>query len=323
MTTPPEPLVTIIVLNYNGKKALGQGRLCDVIRCIMNTEYTNFEIAFVDNGSDDDSCSIASELFAGHKNFRVIKLEKNMGFSKGNNEALKRLCSSAKYLVFLNNDVIVAPDWIHKAVERLETDYNIKGVKPLHIEPGGKRYSGVFLGRNASAVLVRDPDYDGLVAYISGASLIIRADAFREMGGFDERYRHYYQDIDLGWRLWTQGYRLVCVPQSIVIHLGGASSRMTFSEAERARFLAEDMWLFVIKNYPSAILIKSLFFIVASEFLYMAYYSVSTRKPSYLMGRIRGNLEIFKRIKELACIRRESCQKTIPRTLFSGAWFAR
>jgi hypothetical protein len=283
----------------------------------MNTQYRNFEIIFVDNGSDDDTCSFVRELFGGRKNSRIIELGRNLGFSKGNNEAVKLLDGKAKYLVFLNNDVIVASDWLDRAVEKLEKDNEIKGVKPLHIEPSGKRYSGALFGLNASAVILRDPNYDGVVGYISGACLIIRADAFRELGGFDERYKHYYQDMDLGWRLWTRGYKLVCVPQSIVTHLGGMSTRITLSERERARVWVEDMWLFVIKNYPTRILIKTLLFILASEFVYVAYYSLLTRNPAYLVGRIRGNLESFMRMKELIDVRHRACQKTIPGWLFS------
>ena len=314
------PLVTVIILNYNGRVSLGDEFLIRAIESVLNSNYPNLKVVFVDNGSQDGSYEFVCELFKQRKDFKAIRFEKNLGYSRGNNEAVRRLDHKPKYIVFLNNDVIVSYNWLKEAVRILESEEHIKGVKPLHLHPDGRSYSGVLFGLNARPVVIRDPLYSGVVAYVSGACLIIDAEVFEELGGFDEHYMHYYQDLDLGWNIWVRGYRLVSVPASIIFHIGGVATSSRFGEEGRAYCMIKDRCFFVFKNYPTKMLLKSLPFIIADLIADSCYHLLWTRNLGWFIGVIKGSISVLRDLKKLLTVRKKYVKRQPPSSLFSFKW---
>jgi GT2 family glycosyltransferase len=101
----------MIVLNYNSLKKLGE-RVLYFNRSIAYTNYSNFEMIVVDNGSIDGSDKLIEDELGRVGRGRVVKVEKNLGFTRGNNLGFELGCRSAKYVAFLNNDIEVEPDWL-------------------------------------------------------------------------------------------------------------------------------------------------------------------------------------------------------------------
>src|SRR5208283_3680269 len=94
------PLVSIVILNYNGKNCLS-----NCLSSVLDTKYSNFEVILVDNASTDYSLEMAQEVFGSDSRLRVVKNKTNVGFSGGNNVGFS--FAKGDYIVFLNNDTVV------------------------------------------------------------------------------------------------------------------------------------------------------------------------------------------------------------------------
>lgn len=223
-----QPLVSVVIVNFNGGEML--------IRClksVFDSKYEPIEIILVDNKSTDDSVAIAEKLFGERQNFKVVKLSRNVGFAQGNNVGVK-YCRG-KYIVFLNNDTIVDPLWLDRVVEVMERDSNIGAVQSKLLQLGNPRLldsAGDFIDSYCLSFKrgYGEEDrgqYDQIEEIFSarGAAMTVRADVLRDVGLFDSALFGSCEDIDLCWRIWLRGYRVLYVPQSIVYHVGGATKK--------------------------------------------------------------------------------------------------
>lgn len=120
--------VSIIILNYNGKSYLGK-LLDKAIESALNQTYPNMEISFIDNGSSDYSYKYVKDKY-GHK-VKCIRFERNYGYCLGNNLAVKYTAGDSKYLLFMNPDVILEPDYITRLVNILENNSRIAMIQGL------------------------------------------------------------------------------------------------------------------------------------------------------------------------------------------------
>ncbi len=242
--------ISVVIVNYDGAD--------DTIACLesvqeLDIEPDRLEIIVVDNGSPaDDADRIAD---AAGPSVHVVRLPKNVGFAAGCNAAVAR--ATGEYLAFLNNDARPHPHWLAAAIHPLEYDGSIACVasKVLGWDGSTVDFVGAALsyyghgfrvdfGKPASPMENTAVD----VLFASGAAMVIRADVFRRVGGFDERYFMFFEDVDLGWRLWLLGYRVRYVPGSIVYHRHHATAARF--GAAREHFLLERNALFTIyKNY--------------------------------------------------------------------------
>jgi GT2 family glycosyltransferase len=110
-----EPLVSILILNYNGLKYVDK-----CLASILRTNYSNFEIIFIDNASIDGSCEYVERRYGDNLHLKIIKNERNYGFAKGNNIGARY--AKGDYLVFLNVDTEVEPDWLRELVRLMDSD---------------------------------------------------------------------------------------------------------------------------------------------------------------------------------------------------------
>jgi len=218
------PRVSIIILNYNGKRFLHR-----CLSSLLKSDYPDYEVIFVDNNSTDGSVKFVLQHFKNMKNLKIIKLSKNYGFSIGNNIGAKH--AEGNYLAFLNPDTEANPNWLKKLVEVMNSDSSIGVAQPKLLLIDSKRFdtAGCFLnpyGLTWSRGSEEEDkgQYDKIkeIFYAKGAALIIRRDLWSKLGGFDPIFFIYYEETDLCWRAWNHGYKVVYVPEAKVFHFGGA-----------------------------------------------------------------------------------------------------
>lgn len=214
-----DPLVSIIIINYNGKSHLEK-----CLESLLKVNYTNFEIIIIDNNSTDGSVEFVKNNYS---QIKIKKLEKNYGFAYPNNLGAK--ISNGDYLLFLNNDTIVTPNFIFELVEIISSNPNIVICQSLLLKMNGDvDSSGDFidyLGREFNS-REKKPTFQRILS-ARGASMLVKKDVFFELGGFDEKFFVSFEDVDLGWRANMCDYSVVLAPKSVVYHLGGGTTGKT------------------------------------------------------------------------------------------------
>ncbi|MDH3277301.1 MAG: glycosyltransferase family 2 protein [Nitrosopumilus sp.] len=216
------PIISIIIINYSEKKLLSE-----CLQSVKKTNYENYEIIVVDNKSDDYSVEFLNKEYP---DIKVIKLSKNCGFAIPNNLAAKT--AKGKYLVFLNNDTIVKPTWLEELLKCLEKDDRIKIAQSLLLKPDSSvDSSGDFIDHYGRAYSKHDiPKKPRNILSAKAACMIIEKEFFLDLGGFDESYFATFEDVELGWRCWLYGFKVILVPSSIVIHKGGETIKKLHNE---------------------------------------------------------------------------------------------
>jgi GT2 family glycosyltransferase len=205
--------VSIIIINYNGKHNLEK-----CLNSLSKINYVNIEIIVVDNNSKDDSVDFITKNFP---NSILIKLNENKGFAEPNNIASK--IATGEFLLFLNNDTIVTPDFISELLKPLQHDSQIGICQSLLLHPDHSiDSSGDFIDKLGVVYNSRTPISEiREISSARGASMMIRKNIFDQLEGFDEKFYFSFEDVDLSWRCWIAGYKILVVPKSIVYHLGG------------------------------------------------------------------------------------------------------
>lgn len=221
----------VVILNWNGKKFLEQ-----FLPAL--TEFTDdpdTEIIIADNHSTDHSIAFLHQSYPA---LRIIRLDKNYGFTGGYNQALQHV--KAKYYVFINSDIEVTKNWLNPLMDLMDSDDKIAACQPkikavrqkTHFEYAGA--SGGFIdtfgypfcrGRIIDTLEKDNGQYNDIreVFWASGACMVIRADLFHHFGGFDDDFFAHMEEIDLCWRLKNSGYKIVVNPKSEVFHVGGGT----------------------------------------------------------------------------------------------------
>jgi GT2 family glycosyltransferase len=263
--------VSIVILNYNGEELLK-----NCLSSVLETDYPNFEVIVVDNASKDGSLLIAN-AFAPRSNLKIIPLEKNLGFSNGNNIGARN--ATGKYLVFLNNDTVVERQWLTELVVTLERNPDVGAVQSKLLflyQPEKVQSSGNFIDSFGFTIprirLVTEKNkHDAVEIAATGAALMIRRDLFFRIGEFESNFFVYYEDSDLSWRVYLSGKTIRLVPTSIVYHAEGASLGST-KLAFRINLYIRNQLFTLLKNYSffngaTRVLALSFLFIVGSIWL--------------------------------------------------------
>ena len=221
--------LSIVILNWNGAEML-RTFLPSVI---TYSALEGVEVCVADNASTDTSLQVMREEFP---DVRLILLDKNYGFAEGYNRALAEV--DAEYSLLLNSDVEVTDGWLTPMLTYMDTHPEVVACQPKvrswhhreEFEHAGA--CGGFLdcygypfcrGRLMDTVEVDKGQYDDVapVLWATGAALLIRTADYCEVGGLDARFFAHMEEIDLCWRLRSRGKSIVCIPQSVVYHVGG------------------------------------------------------------------------------------------------------
>ena len=247
-----DPEVTVLIVYYSHSDDLSR-----CLESLAQTRYTNFNVIIVSNGSVDR----LENVISSHKTdfpLRIIRNQHNLGYPGGCNIGLKHVTS--KYVVLLNQDTQVTPDWLSFLVATAESDPQIAAAQPklLHLGDGNAfDYNGAaggFLDLQAIPFLrgrvfestendLGQYDRTTDVFWASGASMFLRTHALREVGPLDETFFMHMDEIDLSWRLRLRGYRIVCDPSSVVFHKGGSDLDSYYYLKQRNNLIL------LLKNY--------------------------------------------------------------------------
>ena len=204
------PLVSVIILNYNGESYLD-----NCVASVLKNSYPNYEVLLVDNASTDLSVKNAMQTFGGDSRLRFIQSEKNLGFSGGNNLGFSH--SKGDFIVFLNNDTVVDPEWLTHLVNAMQMDKSIGLAQSTilmidgqKIQTAGWLYSNYLvqkygLAENKTSGLRLQPVFEVSVA--SGASMITRRSLIDESACLTQQFRSF---------MTTLCYRLRCGWQTSV-----------------------------------------------------------------------------------------------------------
>lgn len=243
--------LSVVILNYNVRYFL---ELClkSVQAAISDLDA---EIIVVDNNSPDDSCAMVSELFP---NVKLIQNNENTGFSKANNQGVNE--ASGEYICILNPDTVVSEDTFAKLIQFADTKdgLGIVGCKLIDGKgkflPESKRNVPVvfvalqkMLGKvkNYYAGHLEENDI-GEADVMVGAFMFMKKEVYRKVGGFDEEYFMYGEDIDLSYRLIKAGYKNYYYGKTTVIHYKGES---TLKNRKYAQRFYHAMQLFYKKHF--------------------------------------------------------------------------
>jgi len=246
---------SVIVVNYNSGDRL---RRC--LDCLAEQTFRAFEVIVIDNSSTDGSPAIARDHRLAPK---VIDAGSNLGFAAANNRAAH--IAAGEWLAFLNPDAYARPDWLQRLVEATARhpyadafgSMQLNAADPSRLDGAGDcfhlfgvAYRGAYGHPAASAPA------EGECFAPCAAAALYRASAFRALGGFDERFFCYNEDVDLGYRLRLAGGRAVQVPTAVVLHEGsgvtGRHSDFTIYHGHRNR-----LWTHY-KNTPLPLLVVGL-----------------------------------------------------------------
>ncbi|WP_298653489.1 glycosyltransferase family 2 protein [uncultured Proteiniphilum sp.] len=251
--------ISVVILNWNGKKLLEQF-LPSVVQHSSDEECS---VIVADNSSNDDSLEF---LTIHYPDLPVIVLDKNYGFADGYNKALQQL--DTEYVVLLNSDVETTPDWLLPLISYMDAHPEVAAVQPKirsYKEKGRFEYAGAsggFIdrygypfcrGRILHVVEEDQRQYDTEIPvfWATGACLCIRKKDYTEAGGLDGRFFAHMEEIDLCWRLNARGRRVMCVPSSVVYHVGGASLNQDNPKKMYLNF--RNNLLMIYKNIPQRI----------------------------------------------------------------------
>ena len=250
-----EPLVSIILSNYNGLK-----HLKECFDSLNNLDYQNFEIIFIDNCSQDKSVEFIKN---NYPHVRIIQNEKDYGFSGANNIAAKQ--AKGEYIAFLNIDTVVDKNWLKELVKVAEKSKDIGIVvskmyyyhnKTL-INYAGGCFDGygktLHIGENQKDKNILNVERETFYACFAAA--LIKRRLYNKIELFDSIYYAYSEDLDLSWRAWISGYRVIYTPKSFIYHKIGQIIR-TEKSPRKTFYYERNILRTILKNYESSTLIK-------------------------------------------------------------------
>lgn len=291
--------VSVIVVNYKGMPYL---ETC--LRSLINQNYPNFEVIFVDNNSSDGSVEYVRRMFP---DLLVVANDRNLGYSAGINSGIAQ--ASGEYFAPLNVDTEVDRNWLAPMVEFMDANPDAGAVTPKSLLYRNRDKVGVH-GLNIHITglgFVRglnrqdsDLQEEPLpIAAVSGCSFLIRREIVERMDGLNEDNFMYYDDVDLSWMVNLMGYRIYCVPQSVVYHeyeLTMTPQKMYWLEYGRMCSL-----FCYLKPYTFVALLPALAFTEAQIIGYCLI-----RGPRYMWAKIRAGTAVLRNLKGLTGRRRQA-----------------
>ena len=320
--------IAVVILNFNGAEML-RAFLPSVV------DYSpEAEVIVADNCSTDASAQVMREEFPA---VRYIQLEKNYGFADGYNRALAQV--EAEYFLLLNSDVEVTQGWLAPMLEYMDSHPDVAACQPKLLSYKNKKefeYAGAcggFIdkygypycrGRIFDTVEEDKGQYDSVAElfWATGAALMIRAEDYRAAGGLDGTFFAHMEEIDLCWRLRSRGRGIVCIPQSCVYHVGGAT--LNKSNPRKTYLNFRNNLLMLYKNLPENELSHVMFVRALLDYV-AAFKSLLSGDAAGCRAVLQARRD-FRRIKyDYSDLRRENLEKCVEvdvkeRTSFSILW---
>jgi GT2 family glycosyltransferase len=247
-----QPKVSIIILNWNG--------LADTVECLESLKkiaYSNYEVLLVDNASAGDDVKVLGDRFGGY--IHIIQNDKNYGFAEGSNIGMRYVLNrGTDYVLLLNNDTAVAPDFLDEMVRVGESDERIGALGPkiyFYDSPNVIWEAGGKMNWWLGAIRVcgdREEDvgqYDNLAErdFLSGAALLLKSQLLQKISLLDSSFFFGFEDYDLCIRARRAGFRVVYVPKAMVWHKVGRARIKLVDYSETQRRVNKSMGIFGIR----------------------------------------------------------------------------
>ena len=247
MVAGKDALISVIIVNYNGRKWLK-----DCLDSIYSQNYKNFEVILVDNASNDGS---ADWVENNYPKVNVVKNTINGGFAQGNNLGYKK--SKGEYMLLLNNDATIEPDFLKKMLPAFDEIPNLGSVQPKIIKSGTNLidHAGIYWMDFALMYYYGDlknanlDKYNKTMPFFSniGACMLIKRGAIEKVGLFDEDFWCYNEEVDFCYRLWSAGYECWYYPTAVCYHAGSMTSKK-FDESHIIYQDIKNRIMLLIKN---------------------------------------------------------------------------
>ncbi|MER3428135.1 MAG: glycosyltransferase family 2 protein [Pyrinomonas sp.] len=259
--------LSIIIVNWNGLHLLEQC-LASLSVCPPKVEH---EIIIVDNASTDDSREWLRERASLDHRIKIIENEVNLGFAKANNIAFRK--ASGAFFLLLNSDTVVKEGAIDILLEGLKSDPSIGACGPKLLNPDGSLQVSVWrnpptplellisglrlyklIPKKWRGRLFLGPHWDHStrreVRFLSGAALLVRKEVVENVGGLDEKYHMYHEDVEWCLRIHRAGWKMVFEPRAEIVHYGGQSSKKRWGDLDAIRVRTEASLMFQYSNLP-------------------------------------------------------------------------
>ena len=277
------PFVSVVILNHNGLR-----HLKDALPSILRTNYSNYEIILVDNGSSDRSVEFVRRNFPSVK---IVRSKRNLGAAGGYNLGISN--TKGKYVTTLNNDIEVDPEWLQPLVKIMEESPDVAAVdaKYLNYYDRNKFDTSAAAGRYIDFVgncFTRGVDEEDKGQYdeitrIFTCCTIFRREVFKEVGLFDQDFFYGFEDADLCWRIILRGYPILYEPSSRIYHKVGGTSTISIGKNPRHRpnfyfFWKRNKLFILLKNYSCKTLLRLLPLALFEHLGYIIYWSIKREK---------------------------------------------
>ena len=288
--------VSVIIPNFNGMAYLDgvlSGLECQTVR--------NFEVIVVDNGSSDGSCAFVASSYPW---VHMIELPENFGFCKAVNEGIK--ASRAPYVLLLNNDIEVTPDFIEEmlaAIRRHKKAFSCAArMIQFHdrdrLDDAGNYYCalGWAYARGKGKDIHTCEKEEKIFASCAGAA-IYRRKIFEKIGYFDEEHFAYLEDMDVGYRARINGYENWYAPKAMVYHVGSGTSGSRYNHF-KTRYSSRNNVYLIYKNMPLLQIILNLPFLIVGFGTKLLFFTLKGFGKEYLAG-IKNGFQISKKDRKV------------------------
>lgn len=292
-----QPSVAIILINWNSFKFTN-----DCLISLSKADYENKRVIVVDNDSQDNSLS---ELKSLHDWVDYVENNDNLGFTGGNNEGIKyALEKDFDYILLLNNDTIVEPDFLSELIPFFQ-DPVVGAVQPKILYEhdrdllwnAGGTFHKIFTVSRTIGENKRDSEIysiDREIDWITGCAFMVRADIIRKVGLTSDVYFYgCYDDVDWSIRIREAGYKLLYSPKSVIYHAVGMAMKSTSPNGEGVlkpffHYLANRNHLFLIRRHAGPVFLVTSLFYQCFKFLGYCGYFILRRRFKKLQAFVHG-----------------------------------
>ncbi len=278
--------VSVIIPNYNGRQFLEE-----CLGALREQTFQDFEVILVDNGSQDDSLKLLARVYPEAKSLR---LDRNYGFCRAVNEGIR--ASGAEYVILLNNDTRVHPDFIRYLTEAMDQHPNCFSCAshmyqmhdPSKTDDAGNFFSamGWAYARGKDKPVQRYQKPARIFAACAGAAIYRRA-LVERLGMLDEAHFAYLEDVDLGYRARIEGYVNLFEPRAKVLHVGSGTTGARHN-AFKVQYSARNNLYLIYKNMPIPQLILNAPLLFLGTLIKMVFFTSKGFGKEYREGLSMG-----------------------------------
>ncbi len=245
------PLVSVVIVNYNGSGFIGR-----CVESVLRSDFPKLEIIVVDNASTDGSIGELEKFKLEKRGLILVKNPVNYGFARASNIGVH--LSRGDYILFLNNDTMVKSDCIQEFTKVMQSAEDIGAIQcklltmddPSVIDNVGHFMDLLGMTYEIGSLEEDHGQYDRITELFGarGAAMVVKRPVLFKTGLFDEDFFMYFEETDLCWRIWLNGYKVVLVPEAVVYHKMALASR-TMPDPVKNYFFCRNRVTSIIKNY--------------------------------------------------------------------------